>query len=418
MYCMYHLDNKITVVTEKIEHVRSVAMGVFVYSGSRHEPAELSGVSHLIEHMLFKGTQKRSAKDIAEEFDAVGGHLNAYTTKEYTCFYANILDENIELAADILSDMLLNSKLADKDIRLERRVILEEIHMSEDASEDLVHDMVLEAAWGKGRGLGASILGSQQTLESIDAAAMRDYMNRMYTPSKIVIAVAGNFDDAALKALLEEKFGSWHRSGTPHITEGTPFLGDMLVRERNIEQTHICLGFEGPPTDSGEMYAAMAFNNIFGNGMSSRLFQRVREEKGLVYSIYSYLNPFVDTGVFVISASMAAKNAKEVLKIIFEEVDRATSEMLSKATLGRAKQQLKGNYILGLESVSTRMQGIGRSLMLNGRVRTPEQVIENIDKVDAKRVSDCVKTVFDYDMMASAAVGNIDEDYVRELLKR
>lgn len=418
MYSIYQLANKITVVTEYIEHVHSVSIGVFVYSGSRHESAELSGISHLIEHMLFKGTHRRSAKDIAEEFDSVGGHLNAYTTKEYTCYYAKILDTHIGLAVDILSDMLLNSKLDDADLELERRVVLEEIRMSQDMPEDLVHDMVLEAAWGEKCGLGSLILGRENTLSCMTSDVLKDYMRQVYTPDRIVIAVAGNFDKSELRMLLEDKFGKWHRQGTPLSIQSQPFGSNILVKRRDIEQIHICLGFEGPPAESSEVYALMAFNNVFGNGMSSRLFQRVREEKGLAYSIYSYLSSFVDTGIFVIVASMTPQNFEQVLNIVFEEIDRAKSEALSEDTLYKAKEQLKGNYILGLENVSSRMQSIGRSMLLKGRVRTPEQITERIERIDAKNVSECVNALFNYDKMASAVIGNIDKTSVYSLLKR
>ena len=409
MYKTYELQNGLRIVCEYIGYVRSVSVGVFVKNGSRHEPQELSGISHFIEHMLFKGTQNRSALAIAEEIDTVGGNLNAYTTKEYTCFYAKMLDENLDTALDVLSDMLLHPKLDDGDIALEKNVVYEEIAMYEDAPEDMVHEMIMETAWGKESGLGASTLGTRETLSKIDAKVIRDYMAQTYTPKNCVIAVAGNFGDDLI-AHIERYFGAW--TGANEIT-GTfyeQYSAGCLLRKKEIEQVHFCLGFPAYPSEDERNYPALAFNNVFGAGMSSALFQKIREQRGLVYSIFSYMASYLDTGMFIISASMKPENLGEVLTLIYDEIETAKQQPLDEKTMFKAKQQLKGNYILGLENVSSRMQSIGRAKLLLDKVRTPEEILGRIERINPENTYDCTKEIFDFAKMSASAIGNIAED--------
>ena len=409
MYKTYELQNGLRIVCEYIGYVRSVSVGVFVKNGSRHEPQELSGISHFIEHMLFKGTQNRSALAIAEEIDTVGGNLNAYTTKEYTCFYAKMLDENLDTALDVLSDMLLRPKLDDGDIALEKNVVYEEIAMYEDAPEDMVHEMIMETAWGKESGLGASTLGTRETLSKIDAKVIRDYMAQTYTPKNCVIAVAGNFGDD-LAAHIERYFGTW--AGTCEVTEAfhEQYSAGCLLRKKEIEQVHFCLGFPAYPSEDERNYPALAFNNVFGAGMSSALFQKIREQRGLVYSIFSYMASYLDTGMFIISASMKPENLEEVLTLVYNEIEAAKQQPLDEKTMFKAKQQLKGNYILGLENVSSRMQSIGRAKLLLDKVRTPEEILGRIERINPENTYDCTKEIFDFAKMSASAIGNIAED--------
>ncbi len=409
MYKTYELQNGLRIVCEYIGYVRSVSVGVFVKNGSRHEPQELSGISHFIEHMLFKGTQNRSALAIAEEIDTVGGNLNAYTTKEYTCFYAKMLDENLDTALDVLSDMLLHPKLDDGDIALEKNVVYEEIAMYEDAPEDMVHEMIMETAWGKESGLGASTLGTRETLSKIDAKVIRDYMAQTYTPKNCVIAVAGNFGDDLI-AHIERYFGAW--TGANEITGAfyEQYSAGCLLRKKEIEQVHFCLGFPAYPSEDERNYPALAFNNVFGAGMSSALFQKIREQRGLVYSIFSYMASYLDTGMFIISASMKPENLREVLTLIYDEIETAKQQPLDEKTMFKAKQQLKGNYILGLENVSSRMQSIGRAKLLLDKVRTPEEILGRIERINPENTYDCTKEIFDFAKMSASAIGNIAED--------
>lgn len=399
------LDNGLTVVYEKIDYVRSVSTGVFIKNGSVHETEDVLGISHFIEHMLFKGTKRRSAKDIALEMDAVGGVLNAYTTKEYTCYHTKILDTYFELSADILSDMILNSKLSESDINMERNVVFEEIAMYEDAPEELVHDMLLEAAWGSKAGVGAPTLGTHETLESIDSKTIISYMEKMYTPENCVIAVTGNIPDN-MAEIINKKFGFWKKGSGENGFKYQRYTPEIITSEKDIEQVHFCLGFEGFSGDDDRNYDLLAFNNIFGSSMSSNLFQKVREERGLVYSIFSYLSNFVPMGVMVVSASMHPKNLEEVLKIVYDEIEKLKSNGLDAKRCMQSKEQLKGNYILGLENVSSRMQSIGRSYLLYKKNRNPEEVLKKIDAVTLEGMCSAAEQVFDFNKMCASAIGS------------
>lgn len=407
MYQTYRLSNGIRVVCEYIEYVHSVSVGVFIKSGSRDEPKELQGISHFIEHMLFKGTVSKSAFDIAERIDTAGGSLNAYTSKEYTCFYAKMLEENIETAVETLADMLRNPLLSDSDVELEKNVVYEEIAMYEDSPEDLVHEILLEAGWGENSGLGSSVLGTHETLEKIGSDTLREYMHKMYVPSNCVISVAGKFDKS-LPAMLEKYFGTWENGESISARGDEKYKKGVIVRSRDVEQVHFCIGFPSYATEDLKNYPLLAFNNIFGAAMSSTLFQEVREKRGLVYSIYSYITSFADTGMFVISASMKPNNLGEALKIVFEKAKTAKNVRFDEKKLYKAKQQLKGNYIMGLESASSRMQSIGRGMLLTGRVKTPEEIIEKINGINVQSVHECVNEIMDFDKMSACLIGNTE----------
>lgn len=409
MYKTYKLSNGLTVVCEYIGYVHSVSVGVFIKNGSRHEPPEFMGISHFIEHMLFKGTQTRSALDIAEQIDAVGGNLNAYTTKEYTCYYAKMLKDNIDTALDVLSDMLLRPKLDEDDIALEKNVVYEEIAMSEDSPEDVVHELIMETAWGRESGIGTPTLGTKETLLSIDAQVIRDYMSKTYTPDNCVISIAGNFKDEETAKLIERYFGAWDGRGDVHRPFEQHYRTGCGVVQKDIEQVHFCLGFEAYSSEDEKIYPMLAFNNVFGAGMSSSLFQKVREQRGLVYSIYSYTASFLDVGMFIISASMKPENLEEVLKLVYSEIEAAKKTALDSKATFKAKQQLKGNYIMGLESVSSRMQSLGRSKLLLDKVRTPEEVLQKIERINAEAMIDSAREIFDFSKMSSSVVGHVSD---------
>lgn len=406
MYQTRTLSNGIRVIAENVDYVHSVSIGLFVHSGSAHEPENIAGISHFIEHMLFKGTTNRTAKDIAAAIDNVGGHINAFTTKEYTCYYIKLLDTHFGIGVDILSDMLKNSKFLENDVDLERKVIGEEIGMYEDSPEDLVHDMIAQCAWGD-KGIGRSIIGTHQTLSTIDSAVLKGYLNKNYTPSNIVIGVAGNFDESIFD-MLEEKFSGINGTDEKRQKHTYPFRKNFLIKNKDTEQVHLCIAFEGFKAQDEELYPFLAFNNTFGNGMSSAMFQSIREEKGLVYSIYSYSTSIADTGMFVIYAGTNPENLKEVTKLIFKEIDNALESTIDQNALYSAKEQLKGNYILGLESISSRMQSIGRAKLLFDKVKTPEEILTKIEQITPERVSKAVNRVFNKEKMCLAAIGNLD----------
>jgi len=411
MFKKYKLENGLRVVYEKIPYVRSVSVGIWAGTGSRYETVENNGISHFIEHMMFKGTTKRNAKEIAESIDNIGGQINAFTGKECTCYYTKTLDENIDIAMDVLADMFFNSKFDERDIDLERRVILEEIKMYEDSPEELVHDMLSETVWDKDT-LGYPILGTEKSLNRIDRTGMRDYVKRNYTPSNCVISVSGNFNEDALRDLIEKYFGYWNSDfdGRREF-DRAEFVNNVSIREKDTEQVHICMGFNGIEQGNENLYTLLAVNNIFGGGMSSRLFQKIREEKGLVYSIYSYPSAYKNAGLFTIYAGMNPENLEQVVDMILEEINELKRNYISKEELEKSKNQLKGSHILSLESTSSRMNSIGKSEILLGYVYTPEEILKKIDNIDMDRVVKVVDSIFNADFFGFTAVGNISMDF-------
>ncbi len=408
----YTLKNGVRVVCEKLQYVRSVSVGIWVKTGSRDEEVRINGISHFIEHMLFKGTQTRSAAQIAEAIDNIGGQLNAFTGKECTCFYAKTLDEHIDTALDVLSDMFFNSVFANKDISLEKRVIIEEIGMYEDSPEDLVHDVLSETVWG-GSSVGYPILGTKKSLRNINREKIIEYMQARYTPDNTVISVAGNYDDSSLQELLERYFGNWSSSAVHDEKQGdVVFKPDVRTREKDTEQVHICIGFEGVRNGDDDLYPLLAVNNILGGGMSSRLFQRIREKKGLVYSIYSYPTTYKDTGLFTVYAGMKPDNLDEVIHLIYDEIRIMKRKGITVSDLDKTREQMKGNYILGLESTSSRMNSIGKSELLLGYINTPEEILKKIESITMDGVDAMIAKIFDLDRKGISIVGNIHNNLI------
>ncbi|MFA6308266.1 MAG: pitrilysin family protein [Clostridia bacterium] len=407
MYQRITLDNGIRMVCEKIPYMRSVSIGIWVANGSANENRENNGISHYIEHMLFKGTNKRSAKEIAESIDNIGGQINAFTGKDCTCYYTKTLDTHMDIAFDVLSDMFFNSKFDKKDMDLERNVIIEEISMYEDSPEELAHDMLSETVWN-GNSLGYPILGDKKSLGSIDSEVIKDYIKKNYTQNHCVISVAGNYDIEKLTELVNRYFGSWEPK-TKEKKESNPvsFISNKSVKEKDIEQIHLCMGFEGLESGNDDFYTLLTINNVLGGGMSSRLFQRIREQKGLVYSIYSFPSSYKSAGLFTIYAGMNPENLNRVTELISDEISKLIKTGISKDELEKSKEQLKGNYILGLESTSSRMNSIGKSELILNRIYTPQQVLKKIDKISIENVEKLVKKTFDTDKRSISVVGNI-----------
>lgn len=409
MYKIVKLSNGIRLVYEKIPFVRSLSIGVWIKTGSRNEEIDNSGISHFIEHMMFKGTEKRSAKDIAESIDNIGGQLNAFTGKECTCYYTKTLDSHLELSVDVLSDMLFNSRFDNKDIDIERKVISEEIDMYEDSPEELVHDVLSEVVWD-GNSLGYPILGDVKSLNKIDRKAILQYIEKNYTPQNIVISVAGNFNEDELYDIINRYFGTMKPNNNFLSSyKNTEFKIGSKTKEKDTEQVHICIGFEGIEHGNDELYSLLAVNNIFGGGMSSRLFQKIREEKGLVYSIFSYPSSYKNAGLFTIYAGMNPEQLQTVVNMVRDEISILIKDGISMDELAKSKEQLKGNYILGLESTSSRMNSIGKSELLLGYINTPDEVLEKIDSISMNNVSDVIEKVFDINRMSFSAVGRVKE---------
>jgi predicted Zn-dependent peptidase len=404
------LDNGVRIICERIPYVRSVSLGLWVGTGSRNETKEINGVSHFIEHMLFKGTKKRSAKEIAESIDSIGGQINAFTGKECTCYYTKTLDTHIDIALDVLTDMFFNSVFSKKDIDVERKVVIEEIGMYEDSPEDLVHDYLSEAVW-EGDAIGMPILGTSECLQKINRDTIVDYISSHYLPGNTVIAVAGNYDEELLLENIKRNFGSWNTDKVFSNKFGkVSFKTSKKIKEKDTEQVHICLGFEGIEHGNDDLYSLLAVNNVFGGGMSSRLFQKIREEMGLVYSIYSYPSSYKNVGLYTIYAGMNPEHQDTFLKLVMEEINILIKYGITEDELAKSKEQLKGSYILGLESTSSRMNSLGKSELMLGIINSPEEVLSKIDAVNNDKVNEIIKRVFQVEKVSLAAVGNINND--------
>jgi len=407
MHKITRLSNGIRVVSEQIPYVRSISIGIWVGNGSRFEDVNESGMSHFIEHMLFKGTNKRDAKRIASEIDAVGGQLNAFTTREYTCYYTKTLDEHAEIALDLLSDMLFSSKLDKSAMDLERNVIVEEINMYEDEPEELAADLIMEAAYGQ-TPLGRPILGTKQSLHNINPDNMRAYLKSHYTTQNTVVSISGHFDEG-LFDLLEKYLSNPEMSDGKIVMEDCSYIsGKNIIRTKDCEQIQLIAGFRSIDVKDDSVYSLLAFNNVFGSGMSSRLFQNIREQRGLAYSIYAYHTAYIGTGMFNICAGMAPDKLGEVCELISKEVNKIKKEKLSKEEIIAAKEQLKGNYILSYESIGARMQAAGRNLLLDRPIIPPDEVINKINKISPESIAEIIDNVLDIDSLCVAAVGQID----------
>jgi predicted Zn-dependent peptidase len=388
------------VVTERMPGVRSVSLGVWVLAGSRDEAPRISGSSHFLEHLLFKGTKTRSAQDIAEAFDAVGGDLNAFTAKEYTCYYARVLDRDLELAVDHLADMLQHSVIRSADLDGERQVILEEINMHEDSPEDLVHDVFTETLWPD-HPLGRPVLGTIDTINTATRDSVHRFYKRHYVPGNFVVAVAGNakHDDvlsllssrmAIGRALPDGRESTWNLRMGGHPPEPS---GAHVVRRRKTEQAHICLGTNGLARTDPERFAFLIANTALGGGMSSRLFQEIRERRGLAYSVYSYASQYAEAGVFTAYAGTTPARAEEVIGLLRQELDDVASGGLTEEEFERARGHVKGSLVLSLEDPGGRMSRLGKSEIAHGEILSVSQTLKRIEGVtlqDARRVAERV----------------------------
>ncbi|MDR0595929.1 MAG: insulinase family protein [Clostridiales Family XIII bacterium] len=401
------LPNGITLMSEYLPYVQSAAVGVWALAGAVDEsewdeaggtgagqgesaPAACgeapAGISHLIEHMLFKGTESRSAKEIAEEVDSMGGLINAFTGKEATCYYIKTLSEHLGESIDLLGDMVLHSSIDEGELAKEKNVVFEEMNMIEDSPEDLGHDLLDEAVFA-GSPLGNRIIGYKETVGSVGRAEIFDYTAKRYAAGNIVISVAGNFDEGKLATRVESAFGEASGGRGSRAAQSSPHTPTFLSRAKDIEQSHIFLGRRGVGLEADDYYAFTLFNSILGGSMSSRLFQKIREEKGLAYSVYSMSNSFVGDGEFMIYAGVGDGNERVTVDAIREETERLASEGASDEELAKVKEQSKGVYVFGRENIQTRMFSTGKNELLMGRVYTPDEVIAGIESVTSGDIS-------------------------------
>ncbi len=409
-------DSGLRVISERMSGVRSVALGIWVGTGSRDEQPRLSGASHFLEHLLFKGTRTRSAQDIAEAFDAVGGDLNAFTAKENTCFYARVRDRDLPMAIEFLGDMIQDSVLRSLDFDAERQVILEEIHMRDDTPDDLVHDLMNETLWPD-HPLGRAVLGTLESVESTSRDQVRRFYRKHYVPGNLVIALAGNVKHEDAIKLVRANFdaGKIRRTKTPapwttrQVRDVPRASGRSVVHRRPTEQAHLCLGANGLARSDPDRFALGLVNNAFGGGMSSRLFQEIREKRGLAYSVYSYHQMYAEAGLFAVYAGTTPSKAQEVLALVHEQLEDVAGSGITESELEKAKGHMKGSMVLSMEETSGRMSRLGKSAIMGGEVLTVSQALKRVGAVtldDTRRVAERVLG----GSMSLAVVGPFDGD--------
>ena len=402
------LPNGLIVLTERMDHLRSVAMGVWIKSGSRCEPAETNGISHFVEHMLFKGTRSRTAQMIAREMDSIGGNLDAFTGKETICFNVKSLSDHVPIALDVLTDLVLNPTFTSPDIERERGVILEEIKIDEDNPDVLVNELFTQSFW-KDHPLGKPILGTSATVKRLDQQMLFDYHSDRFHGGNIVFSAAGNLDHDKFTEAVAGKFSGLAGGETLHELGAPQASARILLRHKKaLEQVQICLGVPAPPITDENRYATLILNTVLGGGMSSRLFQTIREERGMVYSIYSDLSPYRDTGSLCVYAGTSVGKGLEVVDLILAEFRNLKETGLHHEELTRAKDQLKGNILMGLESSNARMANLARQEMYFKNFMTVDEIIACIDAVEAAQVQAMAQRLFAPERIAVTLLGRLD----------
>ena len=402
------LPNGLIVLTERMEHLRSVAMGVWIKSGSRCEAAETNGISHFVEHMVFKGTRSRSALSIAREMDSIGGNLDAFTGKETICFNVKSLAEHVPIALDVLADLVLNPTFASGDIERERGVILEEIKIDEDNPDVLVHELFTQNFW-KDHPLGKPILGTTATVGKLDQGKLIDYHGGRFLGSNMIFSAAGNLEHDQFVEAVSQKFAGLPLGAAVREEQAPDASARIVLRNKKaLEQVQICLGVPSPSITDDNRYVTLILNTVLGGGMSSRLFQTIREERGMVYSIYSDLNPYRDTGTLCIYAGTSVGKALEVVDLILLELRKLKESLLSDEELTRAKDQVKGNILMGLESSNSRMANLARQEMYFQQFFTVDEIIARIDAVQGEQVQTMAQRLFDPDRIAITLLGRLD----------
>jgi predicted Zn-dependent peptidase len=398
------LPSGLRLITESMPDVRSVSVGVWLTRGSRHESDAESGVAHFVEHMLFKGTTTRSARDIAQTIDSLGGQLDAFTAKEYAGYYVKVLDQHLPIALELLADMVMRPALSPEDVVKEQSVILEEIKMVEDAPDDLVHEMFAQKFWSR-HPLGRPILGTAETVGSFSADSLRTYFSHTYTAPNLVIAAAGHLDHASMRELVERVFADLPRMAAPPETAPPLVSPGVVTRHKDIEQSHVCLGTPAYPQVHDDRHALYVLNTILGGSMSSRLFQHIREERGLAYAVFSNLTTYSDAGMITVYAGCAAEKVDEVVALTLKEFGTLRDSEVPPDELRRAKDHLKGSMVLGLESTSSRMSQLARQEIYFGRHFSLDEMLQNIEQVTAGDVQRVTRELFQDAGLVATVVG-------------
>lgn len=384
--------NGLRIVLEPVSTVRSVTIGIWVLTGSRNESEAKNGISHFLEHMFFKGTKKRTAQEIAEAFDSIGGQVNAFTSKEYTCFYARVLDTYKEYALDVLTDMFFESVFPEDELEREKKVVKEEIKMYEDMPDDQVHDLLAKAAFAD-HALGRPILGTEKQIDRFNRQSLKDHIAEFYVPENIVISVAGNVDTDFIYK-VEDYFDRFTSNGEAAVRQKPTFIPQTLQKEKKTEQVHLCLGYEGIAIDDQKIPSLMLVNSVLGGGMSSYLFQEIREKRGLAYSIFSYHSTYLDSGMLVIYAGTTKEQLTLLEETIYSTIGQLIEKGLTDKELQNSKAQLKGNIMLGLESTNSRMSRNGRNELLLKKHKSLDEVTSEIDQVDQSMIQDIITQIF------------------------
>lgn len=416
MYRKLILDNGLRVVTERMPALKSVTVGIWVNVGSRDEGAGEEGLSHFLEHMFFKGTKSRSATQISREIDALGGELNAFTSRETTTFYVKVLDQHIKPAVDLLSDIFRQSRFAPKEVEKEKQVVLEEIRMVQDDPEDLVQELHAEQAMTR-HPLGRSILGSARTIQALRRGQLLRYVRTHYHPQQTVVAVAGSFNLKELAPLLEKSFGAFIQPGAPRMHRWpSDVSGGLVVRKKMLEQAHLCLGLPGVALDHKDRYGAYALNALLGGSVSSRLFQEVRERRGLAYSIYSYLSSFSDSGTLTIYAATRPREAARVVELISRELRRLRSRGVGDEELARTKNQMKGNLMLSLENSQSRMSKLAKDELHQGRYMSLEEILAEIERVNVEQLLRLSHELLDLSRLSVTVLGPVSHKSLQSVV--
>ncbi len=387
--------------------VRSISIGVWLTRGSRHETAERGGIAHFVEHMLFKGTATRTAEDIAQAIDSIGGQLDAFTAKEYASYYIKVLDEHLPLAIDILSDIVLNPAFSPDDIEREKKVVVEEIKMVEDTPDDLVHELFTQGFW-ENHPLGRPILGTRETVESFDVNLLREYFQNAYTSRNLIISAVGNLEHARVRELVAEKFGGLKSVGEPSGEEAPRVVPKILIRNKELEQSHLCLGASSYPQNHDDRYSSYVLNTLLGGSMSSRLFQNVREKRGLAYAVFSGLSAYRDAGSFTIYAGCSNEAVGEVIDLVVEELRGIRQTAVPDAELQRAKDHLKGSLMLSLENTASRMSHLARQEIYFDRQFGLDETLQGIERVTAGEVQRVAADLFRNGALAATVLGNVN----------
>jgi predicted Zn-dependent peptidase len=403
------LPNGLVVITEPMEHVRSVSVGIWLQHGSRRENSELNGISHFIEHMVFKGTERRTAEDIAREADRIGGMLDAFTSKELVCFNTRVLDEHLPKAFDILADLVLGPRFATDEITREKSVIFEEIKMAQDNPEDLVHELFSENFW-RNHALGKPILGTRETVGSLSRGTLRDWFERWYAPNHIVITTSGHLTHAQMMDLAGARFGNSKPSDNGRAEIKPAPVPTITLRDKHdLEQVHVCIGVPAYPIADTRRFAASILNNLLGGGMSSRLFQNIREKQGLAYSIFSEMMPYRDAGSLSVYGGTARETAGQLIQSVMDEFRRLKEDLVSDEELRRAKDHLKGALLLSLESTGSRMSQIARQHLYFDRFFSPDEMIALLEAVTRDDVQKVARDFFRPGQIAATVLGSLKD---------